>query len=98
MIYNIPLGNGCKSRLQGDVQVDSTQREAGGRKIYGIWPSKLANCNQTQTQAMARHQVQRQVYLSLYNTAELSLLTLLYNPLCDLDYYALLQGGVVSSI
>ena len=27
MIHNIPLGNRCKSRLQGDVQIDSTQRE-----------------------------------------------------------------------
>jgi len=27
MIHNIPLGNRCKSRLQGDVQVDSTQRD-----------------------------------------------------------------------
>ena len=27
MIHNIPLGNRCKSRLQGDLQVDSTQQE-----------------------------------------------------------------------
>ena len=27
MIHNIPLGNRCNSRLQGDLQVDSTQQE-----------------------------------------------------------------------
>ena len=37
-----------------------------------------------------------QLYLSLYNTAEFSLYTPLDNPLCELDYYALLPPGVGS--
>ena len=46
MIHNIPLGSRCKSRLrlQGDLQVDSTQQEA--ENIC----SEPANHNQAQAQ------------------------------------------------
>ena len=37
--YNIPLGNRCKSRLQGDVQVDSTQQEV--EKYLALRAGKL---------------------------------------------------------